>query len=98
MTRKLRVGPLTGLLATLVLLGLGAWLGSVLVTSPQEAALEAAAPPPSTISAPVERRQVSQEVVVRGDSQPEAVVSVLGGSIPEGATVAVLSKPMIEPH
>lgn len=94
MTRKLRVGPVSGLVAALVLLGVGAWVGSALVTSPQEAALQAGPPPPSTITAAVEMRQVSQEVVVRGDAQPETIASALGVETPEGATIAVLSKPL----
>lgn len=92
MKARWRVSPLVGLLVGLVLLGVGAWIGSALVTSPEEAALQAGPPAPSLITAHTELRQVSQEVVVRGEAQPTVVVSGLSSSTPEGATVALLSE------
>ncbi|MFE4666270.1 peptidoglycan-binding protein [Streptomyces sp. NPDC056716] len=54
--------------------GLGA---STLVKSPAQAAAEAAAPTPSVVTAEVERRVLSQTVVLRGTVAPDRTVEVM---------------------
>ncbi|MFT3887113.1 MAG: hypothetical protein QM713_02970 [Arachnia sp.] len=92
----MRVTPLTGIALATALLAVGAWAGASLVTSPREAALKAAAPPPSVITAQVEARPVAQEVVTRGTVLVDRTVEAIGSAPPEGATVAVLSRALPE--
>lgn len=94
--RTLRLSPVTVLVAVMVVLALGAWLGASLTTSPREAALQAEAPPPSVIVAQVESRQVTQEIVTRGEVQADRSIEVIGSETPAGASVAVLSKALPE--
>lgn len=57
---------LTASLVAIVLLGALTFAAATVVRSPQQRLAEAAGPGPSTLTAPVERRVLSQTVVVRG--------------------------------
>lgn len=61
--------------ATLVLVSLSAWL-SARVKSPAQVAAELAGPPPSPLTAPVERQVLRRTVVLRGTVRPPAAVEV----------------------
>lgn len=92
--RRLRVSPVTLLAGVMVVLGLGAWLGASLTTTPREAALQAQAPPPSVIVAKVEARQVEQEIVTRGQVRADRSIQAIGPQVPAGAVLALVSKPL----
>src|SRR5687768_2362166 len=65
-----------GLIAAL-LLAVGAWVAGAQIRSPAQVAAETAAPDPSAITVPVERRTLSSEVIVRGTvryGSPQPVV------------------------
>jgi peptidoglycan hydrolase-like protein with peptidoglycan-binding domain len=65
-----------GLAAALVL-AVGAWVAGAQIRSPAQVAAETAAPDPSAITVPVERRTLSSEVIVRGTvryGSPQPVV------------------------
>ena len=65
-----------GLVAALVL-AVGAWVAGAQIRSPAQVAAETAAPDPSAITVPVERRTLSSEVIVRGTvryGSPQPVV------------------------
>jgi hypothetical protein len=69
-------------LAGAVMLAVGAWIAGEQVRSPAQIAAETAAPTPSAITAPVEKRVLQSEVIVRGTvryGSPQPVVLVLGG-------------------
>jgi peptidoglycan hydrolase-like protein with peptidoglycan-binding domain len=60
-----------------VLLAVGAWLAGRQIRSPAQVAAETAPPDPSAITAPVERRVLTSEVIVRGTvryGSPQPVV------------------------
>jgi multidrug efflux pump subunit AcrA (membrane-fusion protein) len=60
-----------------VALAVGAWIAGDQIRSPAQIAAETAAPNPSAITAPVERRVLSSEVIVRGTvryGSPQPVV------------------------
>jgi hypothetical protein len=64
-------------LGVAVLLAIAAWLAGSQVRSPAQVAADTAPPPPSEITAPVERRVLSSEVIVRGTvryGSPQPVV------------------------
>lgn len=64
-------------LALVVLLALGAWVAGRQIRSPAQVAAEAAAPKPSPITVPVERRVLRSEVIARGTvryGSPQSVV------------------------
>jgi hypothetical protein len=60
-----------------VVLAIGAWVAGKQIRSPAQIAAETAAPDPSAITVPVERRVLSSEVIVRGTvryGSPQPVV------------------------
>jgi putative peptidoglycan binding protein len=64
-------------LGAAVILAVGAWIAGGQVRSPAQIAAETAAPDPSAITVPVERRVLSSEVIVRGTvryGSPQPVV------------------------
>jgi peptidoglycan hydrolase-like protein with peptidoglycan-binding domain len=64
-------------LAAAVLLAAGAWMAGRQVRSPAQVAAETAPPQPSAITVPVERRELSSQVIVRGTvryGSPQSVV------------------------
>jgi peptidoglycan hydrolase-like protein with peptidoglycan-binding domain len=64
-------------LALVVLLALGAWVAGRQIRSPAQVAAETAAPKPSPITVPVERRVLASEVIARGTvryGSPQPVV------------------------
>jgi peptidoglycan hydrolase-like protein with peptidoglycan-binding domain len=64
-------------LAVVVLLALGAWVAGQQIRSPAQVAAETAAPKPSPITVPVERRVLASEVIARGTvryGSPQPVV------------------------
>lgn len=79
------------ILVAAVLMAMGAWIASLMIESPREAALNAEPPEPSLITVPIERRQVGQEIVTRGlvtaTQTVEAITSLSGA----GALRAVVS-------
>src|ERR687896_447552 len=64
-------------LGLVVLLALGAWIAGRQIRSPAQVAAETAAPQPSPITVPVERRVLASEVIARGTvryGSPQPVV------------------------
>jgi peptidoglycan hydrolase-like protein with peptidoglycan-binding domain len=64
-------------LGLVVLLALGAWVAGRQIQSPAQVAAETAAPKPSAITVPVERRVLASEVIARGTvryGSPQPVV------------------------
>ena len=64
-------------LGLVVLLALGAWIAGRQIRSPAQVAAETAAPTPSPITVPVERRVLASEVIARGTvryGSPQPVV------------------------
>jgi peptidoglycan hydrolase-like protein with peptidoglycan-binding domain len=64
-------------LAAAVLLAAAAWIAGRQIRSPAQVAAETAAPQPSAITVPVERRELSSQVIVRGTvryGSPQSVV------------------------
>jgi putative peptidoglycan binding protein len=64
-------------LGAAVILAIGAWIAGGQIRSPAQIAAETAAPDPSAITVPVERRVLSSEVIVRGTvryGSPQPVV------------------------
>ncbi len=64
-------------LAAAVLLAAGAWMAGRQIRSPAQVAAETAPPQPSAITVPVERRELSSQVIVRGTvryGSPQSVV------------------------
>ncbi|MFF5633726.1 peptidoglycan-binding protein [Streptomyces sp. NPDC012825] len=75
--------------------GLGATL---LVKSTAQAAAEAAAPPPSLLTAPVEHRVLTSSVITRGEVVAEQMVEVTPrGAAGEGGTGPVITKVPVRP-
>ncbi|WP_433297732.1 peptidoglycan-binding protein [Actinoplanes sp. CA-030573] len=70
--RRFLIGLVTGAVV-MALAGLGA---ATFIKSPQQVAAEAAAPPPSLITANVERRVLRQAVVTRGTVEPDRALDV----------------------
>jgi multidrug efflux pump subunit AcrA (membrane-fusion protein) len=70
--RRFLLGLVTGAVV-MALAGLGA---ATLIKSPQQVASEAAPPPPSLITATVERRILDQAVVLRGSVEPDRALDV----------------------
>lgn len=69
----------------------GGWYAGTRITSPDEARTKTRAPTPSLITAPVEMRKLSSNLVLRGDLafEESTPLSLTGGS---GATGAVVTK------
>ena len=70
-------------LGAAVVLAVGAWIAGGQIRSPAQIAAETAAPTPSAITVPVERRVLSSEVIVRGtvrygSPQPVVLADVRG--------------------
>lgn len=66
-----------GMMALTAVVSLGAGLGlSRVITSPSEAAAQAAPPPAGPITVPVELRELNNDVVLRGDAVYEDPASV----------------------
>src|SRR4026209_2241562 len=64
-------------LGAAVVLAVGAWVAGAQIQSPAQVAAETAAPAPSAITVPVEKRVLSSEVIVRGTvryGSPQPVV------------------------
>src|SRR5215210_7058737 len=64
-------------LGAAIVLAVGAWVAGAQIKSPAQIAAETAAPDPSAITVPVERRVLSSEVIVRGTvryGSPQPVV------------------------
>ncbi|MER5205077.1 peptidoglycan-binding domain-containing protein [Streptomyces sp. NPDC002825] len=75
--------------------GLGATL---LVKSPAQAAAEAAAPPPTVLTAPVEHRVLKSSVITRGEVVAEQMVEVTPrGAAGEGGAGPVITKIPVRP-
>lgn len=81
------------LVASAVLLGVGGVGGAMLVKSPQQLAADAAKPPPSVLTAQVEQRVLTSNVVTRGKVTAGQTVSIVpqaaGG---EGGGTPVVTK------
>ncbi|MGW4051593.1 peptidoglycan-binding protein [Streptomyces sp. NPDC004779] len=77
---------------------LGGLAATLFVKSPAQAAAEAAAPPPSVLTAPVERRVLSSSVITRGEVVAEQMVEVTPrGAVGEGGTGPVITKISVRP-
>lgn len=77
--------------AAALVLAIGGWVTSLVIESPREAAANAAAPAPSLITVPVERRAVGEEIVTRGlvtATQTVEVVTDLAGKDAQRALVS----------
>lgn len=74
-----------------VLLTGGGWFGSQFMTTPAQVAAAALPPKPSVITAPVENRLVSNQLVTRGTVQSPQQVNVLSSRTAEGAKLAVVT-------
>ncbi len=77
--------------AAAMLLAAGAWVASLVIESPREAAANAEAPPPSLITVPVERRTVGEELVTRGLVTATQTVEAIGPGAGRGADRALVS-------
>ena len=87
-------------LGAAVLLAIGAWVAGAQIKSPAQVAAETAAPDPSSITVPVERRVLSSEVIVRGTvryGSPQPVVlatsTLKQNSAASGGTDIVTTRP-----
>ena len=87
-------------LGAAVLLAIGAWVAGAQIKSPAQIAAETAAPDPSSITVPVERRVLSSEVIVRGTvryGSPQPVVlatsTLKQNSAASGGTDIVTTRP-----
>ncbi|MEU3609374.1 peptidoglycan-binding domain-containing protein [Streptomyces sp. NPDC035033] len=77
---------------------LGGLAATLFVKSPAQAAAEAAAPPPSVLTAPVERRVLTSSVITRGEVVAEQMVEVTPrGAAGEGGTGPVITKIPVHP-
>ncbi len=77
---------------------LGGLTATLFVKSPAQAAAEAAAPPPSVLTAPVERRVLTSSVITRGEVVAEQMVEVTPrGAAGEGGTGPVITKIPVHP-
>ncbi len=83
-----------------MLLAIGAWVAGAQIRSPAQIAAETAAPDPSSITVPVERRVLSSEVIVRGTvryGSPQPVVlatsTLKQNSAASGGTDIVTTRP-----
>jgi hypothetical protein len=74
--KTFRVAAIGGVVAIGVLVAAAVWAGGQ-VRSPAQAAAEAAPPPASAVTAEVERRVLSEPVVLRGKVTPGASVKLL---------------------
>lgn len=74
-----------------IALAVGAWIASLVIESPREAAANAAAPPPSLITVSVERRKVGQELVTRGLVTATQTVEAIPPDAGRGAERALVS-------
>ena len=72
-------------------LATGAWIASLVIESPREAAANAEAPPPTLITVPVERRTVGEELVTRGLVTATQTVEAIGPGAGQGADRALIS-------
>ncbi|MFL6544723.1 MAG: peptidoglycan-binding protein, partial [Candidatus Udaeobacter sp.] len=68
MSRNRLVG-LSGILLLMAVMASGAWVAGERIVSPAEAAARTAAPTPSPILVPVEKRVLSTEIVTRGTAR-----------------------------
>ena len=87
-------------LGAAVVLAVGAWVAGAQIQSPAQVAAETAAPTPSAITVPVEKRVLSSEVIVRGTvryGSPQPVVlaasEVKQGSGTGGGADIVTTRP-----
>ncbi len=87
-------------LGAAVLLAICAWVAGAQIKSPAQIAAETAAPDPSSITVPVERRVLSSEVIVRGTvryGSPQPVVlatsTLKQSSSASGGTDIVTTRP-----
>ncbi|MCW2783257.1 MAG: hypothetical protein JWR35_3706, partial [Marmoricola sp.] len=87
--RRRAVGIIVGVAVLASVLGVCAGLW---VKSPADVAANAAAPPPSVITAAVEKRVVSDELVTRGTVGALATVNGLPSATPAGVAKAVITK------
>ncbi|MGA3526667.1 peptidoglycan-binding protein [Melissospora conviva] len=67
-------------------------LSPLWIRSPQQLAAEAAPPPPTVLTAPVEQRVLRDTVVVRGEVRPMQSVEVTPGVRGEGAAIVTAVK------
>jgi HlyD family secretion protein len=81
-----------GLLVVVACSALSWWMGTR-VKSRAQAAAEAAPPPPSLITAPVEYRALADSLVVRGTVKARGKVAVTVESAPEGSRLVVTGVP-----
>ena len=87
-------------LGAAVLLAICAWVAGAQIKSPAQIAAETAAPDPSSITVPVERRVLSSEIIVRGTvryGSPQPVVlatsTLKQSSSASGGTDIVTTRP-----
>src|SRR6476659_1144248 len=87
-------------LGAVIILAIGAWVAGAQIQSPAQVAAETAAPTPSAITVPVEKRVLSSEVIVRGTvryGSPQPVVlaasEVKQGSGTGGGADIVTTRP-----
>ncbi|MGW5352421.1 peptidoglycan-binding protein [Streptomyces sp. NPDC004031] len=88
--RWVLVAAVTGALG----LSAGGLAASTLVKSPEQVAAEAAPPSPSAVTAPVERRVLSQTVVMRGVAAPSATTTVAAPAAEDGGKSVVTRAPV----
>ncbi|MCC6435677.1 MAG: peptidoglycan-binding protein [Acidimicrobiales bacterium] len=83
--------------AVAVIAATAGWVAGRTIRSPASAAANAAAPAPSRITVPVERRALSQNVVVRGDVELADSVQVkVDAAIAGGGPAIVTAAPVAE--
>lgn len=82
---------LATVVAAAVLLALGAWIASLAIESPREAAASAGAPAPSLITVPVQNRKVGEELVTRGLVVAGQTLEVVNPAAGRGADRALIS-------
>jgi len=83
-------------LALVVLLALGAWVAGRQIRSPAQVAAETAAPQPSPITVPVERRVLASQVIARGTvryGSPQPVVLAASDVKQSGGDSEIVTTP-----
>lgn len=85
------------ILVVALIITTGGWIGSLFVSTPAELAAKAAPPPPSLITATVQKRVVEDAVITRGTVTPPSEVNGLANRTVVGAKITVVTRMPFRP-